>query len=300
MARRERRGRPWRAAWAADLCPAARLWPLHSRAHLGPPGKPGRLQVIYGQGRTIATTPTSVIIGIDDGTTITGVLAVLATGHDETAKYGPACYVNPWESPADSGVDCDAAVLIRGTGLTMVDFVVSLRANGHRGPIYAISRRGLMPQAHRQVSALTLNPADIPFGASLVTHWRWLRRLAKDTMARGGDWRSVVDGIRPYTWEIWRRLPFDSKQRFLRHARAWWEVHRHRMAPEVEQQIREALASGQLRIIAAKTLALVPSAALPASPIGAAGVPRSKRSMSPRWRSAQASIQIRWRQPIRC
>ena len=144
----------------------------------------------------------------------------------------------------------------------MVDFVVSLRANGHRGPIYAMSRRGLLPQAHRPVSAVTLKREDIPFGASLVTLWRWLRRLAEDNVARGGDWRSVVDGIRPYTWEIWRSLPFNSKQRFLRHARAWWEVHRHRMAPEVEQQIQGALASGELRIIAAKTLALVPSAAL--------------------------------------
>ncbi len=230
--------------------------------HLGPPGKPGRLRVIYGEGRSIATTPTSVAIGIDDGRIISGDLAVLATGHEETAKAGPACYVNPWESPSDSGVDPDAAVLIRGTGLTMVDFVVSLRASGHRGPIYAMSRRGLLPQAHRPVSALTLKRESIPFGASLVTLWRWLRRLAEDTVARGGDWRSVVDGIRPYTWEIWRRLPFDSKQRFLRHARAWWEVHRHRMAPEVEQLIQEALASGQLRIIAAKTLALVPSASV--------------------------------------
>ena len=230
--------------------------------HLGPPGKPGRLRVIYGEGRSIATTPTSVAIGIDDGRSISGDLAVLATGHEETAKAGPACYVNPWESPSNSGVDADAAVLIRGTGLTMVDFVVSLRASGHRGPIYAMSRRGLLPQAHRPVSALTLQRESIPFGASLVTLWRWLRRLAEDTVARGGDWRSVVDGIRPYTWEIWRRLPFDSKQRFLRHARAWWEVHRHRMAPEVEQLIQEALASGQLRIIAAKTLALVPSASL--------------------------------------
>ena len=230
--------------------------------HLGPPGKPGRLRVIYGEGRSIATTPTSVAIGIDDGRIISGDLAVLATGHEETAKAGPACYVNPWESPSDSGVDADAAVLIRGTGLTMVDFVVSLRASGHRGPIYAMSRRGLLPQAHRPVSALTLKRESIPFGASLVTLWRWLRRLAEDTVAPGGDWRSVVDGIRPYTWEIWRRLPFDSKQRFLRHARAWWEVHRHRMAPEVEQLIQEALASGQLRIIAAKTLALVPSASV--------------------------------------
>jgi uncharacterized NAD(P)/FAD-binding protein YdhS len=227
--------------------------------HLGPPGEPGRLQVVYGEGRTISVTPSGVRIGIDDGRCFASDVAVLATGHDEAVRGGPTCYVNPWESPADSGVARDAAVLVRGTGLTMVDFVVSLRANGHRGPIYAMSRRGLLPQAHRAVAALTLDPDDIPFGASLVTIWRWLRRLAKDTMAEGGDWRSVVDGVRPYTWEIWRRLPFDSKQRFLRHARAYWEVHRHRMAPEVEQEIHEALASGQLRVITAKTLDLLPT-----------------------------------------
>lgn len=228
--------------------------------HLGPPGEPGRLQVVYGEGRGIVVTPSGARVTLDDGRCFAGDVAVLATGHDEAARGGPACYVNPWESPTASGIDPDGAVLIRGTGLTMVDFVVSLRAAGHRGPIYAMSRRGLLPQAHHAVTALPIDPRDIPFGASLVTLWRWVRRLAKDTMAKGGDGRSVVDGIRPYTWEIWRRLPFDSKQRFLRHARAYWEVHRHRMAPEIDAEIKEALRSGQLRIITAKTLDVVPIA----------------------------------------
>ena len=227
--------------------------------HLGAPGAPGRLQVVYGEGRSISIAPSGVRVLIDDGRCFAGDVAVLATGHDEAPRGGPSCYVNPWESPAASGIDRDAAVLIRGTGLTMVDFVVSLRAAGHRGPIYAMSRRGLLPQAHRAVTALALDAKDIPFGASLVTLWRFVRRLAKETMAKGGDWRSVVDGIRPYTWELWRRLPFDSKQRFLRHARAYWEVHRHRMAPEIAEEIGEALAAGQLNIITAKTLQLVPT-----------------------------------------
>jgi uncharacterized NAD(P)/FAD-binding protein YdhS len=221
-------------------------------------GEGGRLEALRGEGRTIATGADGVRIGMDDGSFVIGDIAVLATGHDEMKREGPGCYVNPWESPSAAGVDRDAAVLIRGTGLTMVDYVVSLRANGHRGPIYAMSRRGLLPQPHRPVQALVLERRDIPFGTSLVTLWRWLRGLAKATMAEGGDWRSVVDGIRPNTWELWRRLPFDSKQRFLRHARAWWEVHRHRMAPEIAEQIEDAIASGQLRIVPAKTLALVP------------------------------------------
>jgi uncharacterized NAD(P)/FAD-binding protein YdhS len=227
---------------------------------LGSPGAPGPLQVVYGAASAVSITPSGVSVAVDGDRHVAADLAVLATGHDEAPHGGPACYVNPWESPAQSGVQPDTAVLIRGSGLTMVDFVVSLTAAGHRGPIYAMSRRGLLPQAHRAVSPLKIDPDTIPFGASLVTLWRWLRRLAKDTMAQGGDWRSVVDGVRPYTWEIWRNLPFDSKHRFLRHARAWWEVHRHRMAPEVAEQIRGAIASGQLKPIAAKTLSVTPTA----------------------------------------
>jgi uncharacterized NAD(P)/FAD-binding protein YdhS len=227
--------------------------------YLGSADEPGPLRIVNGQARNLAVTPSGARITLDDGRSFAADVAVLATGHDEAARGGPACYVNPWESPNASGIDPDSAVLIRGTGLTMVDFVVSLKATGHRGPIYAMSRRGLLPQAHRPVAGLQIDPADIPFGESLVTLWRFMRRLAKETMAKGGDWRSVVDGIRPYTWEIWRRLPFESKQRFLRHARAYWEVHRHRMAPEIEAEIKDTLASGQLRIITAKTIELEPT-----------------------------------------
>ncbi len=221
--------------------------------------RPGPLELVYGQALTFTASETEARVTVDDGREITGDVGVLATGHEELPRSNPACYVSPWETPGDAGVARDEAILIRGTGLTMIDYVLSLRANGHRGPIYGMSRRGLLPQAHRPVSPLTISRDDVPFGETLVTLWRWLRRLAKEVMAKGGDWRSAVDGIRPYAWEIWSRLPFDSKQRFLRHGRAWWEVHRHRMAPEVAREIKAALASGQLQVVAAKTLSILPT-----------------------------------------
>jgi uncharacterized NAD(P)/FAD-binding protein YdhS len=66
---------------------------------------------------------------------------------------------------------------------------------------------------------------------------------------RGGDWRSVVDGLRPHVQAIWRAMPSGARQRFLEHARPWWDIHRHRMAPEVEAKIRALQESGQLRIL---------------------------------------------------
>jgi uncharacterized NAD(P)/FAD-binding protein YdhS len=89
---------------------------------------------------------------------------------------------------------------------------------------------------------------------------RWFRHRIDAHVAEGGDWRSVVDAIRPFTQRLWRELPLASKRSFLEHARAWWDVHRHRMAPEVETRITQAIAAGCLALIAAKVTRIEPNA----------------------------------------
>ena len=41
-------------------------------------------------------------------------------------------------------------------------------------------------------------------------------------------------------------MPSQSRRRFLEHARPWWDIHRHRMAPEVETKIRALQESGEV------------------------------------------------------
>src|SRR5207237_4307064 len=100
--------------------------------------------------------------------------------------------------------------------------------------------------------------AEVPFGARISQLLRWFRGRVDAHAAKGGDWRSVIDGVRPYTQRLWRELPHASRQRFLEHARAWWDVHRHRMAPEVEDRLTAAIADGSLRLIAAKIIDIAP------------------------------------------
>src|SRR4029079_5344874 len=68
------------------------------------------------------------------------------------------------------------------------------------------------------------------------------------------DWRSGIDALRPYTQDLWRSMSLLQKRRFLRHARAFWEVHRHRMAPEVEKQVAGLRACGRLEIVAGRVV----------------------------------------------
>jgi uncharacterized NAD(P)/FAD-binding protein YdhS len=167
-------------------------------------------------------------------------------------------------------------VVLIGTGLTAVDVILSLEEAGFRGPIHAVSRRGLLPQPHRMGStdpaaraALPPTgpaaPAAVPAitetgrGATpaaardLVAAVRAEVRLAA---ALGHDWRTVVDGLRPRTQALWAALPEAERARLHRHALRYWEVHRHRMAPEVAERIDGLRRSGRLQITAGRVVSV--------------------------------------------
>jgi uncharacterized NAD(P)/FAD-binding protein YdhS len=180
-------------------------------------------------------------------------MAVLCCGHEASERL-EAPFVSPWEDPRAWNAAPDSTILILGTGLTMVDAAIALSESGHRGPIVALSRRGLLPQAHRRVEPAQITEAELPSPARLASFLHWLRARARYEMRNGGDWRSVVDGLRPHVQAIWRAMPNKSRRGFLEHARPWWDIHRHRMAPEVEAKIRALQESGQLRILAGHSL----------------------------------------------
>jgi len=222
---------------------------------LSPGIVPSRLQIIRGECVAVSEGSGDATVSLADGSRLVGDAVILATGHD-AATARSAWHTDPWISPSIPGFSRDAAVLILGTGLTMADYVLTLLREGHRGPIIAMSRRGLMAKAHRRTAPMPLSEAEVPFGARASVVLRWVRRHIDDHVAVGGDWRGVIDAIRPFSQRLWRELPLASKRSFLEHARAWWDVHRHRMAPEVEARITQAILDGQLTLKAAKMVGI--------------------------------------------
>jgi len=177
--------------------------------------------------------------------------AVLAVGNFLQDDAGGHYYGNPWNPRALADLDPLAPVLLIGTGLTMIDTVVSLLDREHEGPIYAVSRRGLLPRRHGEAPprSLQLSENDRSSVARLL---RSVRRQGRHHGDEAAVWRSVVDALRPFTQEIWQGLTTAEKQRFLRHLRPWWDVHRHRMAPLVADVIDDAIRRRQLIVWAAR------------------------------------------------
>ena len=128
----------------------------------------------------------------------------------------------------------------------MVDLVLSLDAAGYNGKILAVSRRGLIPRSHADFDPAPVEAEQVPHG-SVRELWRWLRERAAQV-----GWRAAVDSLRPHSHRLWRSLDGDQHRRFLRHARPWWDVHRHRIAPEVAGTVARMISDGQLEIMAGR------------------------------------------------
>ncbi len=159
-----------------------------------------------------------------------------------------------WANGAVSGINPDACLLLLGTGLTMVDMVVSLLRQGHRGPLLALSRRGHQPNPHLAVQPIgAWLPADEAPTTTLGL-WRLILQRVQQAAMEGYDWRAVIDGLRPVTQPIWEQLPPDERRRFLRHVAVVWDVHRHRIAPALYRQLRQSMADGQLQFIAGRLI----------------------------------------------
>lgn len=195
-----------------------------------------------------------------DGRRFSGTHVVLATGNlppkpprgaDGAFYDSPRFIPDPWAPGVLAALPPDAPLLMIGTGLTLVDVALQLTAAGHRGPLVAVSRHGLLPATHQAGGAFEpfLSPQLAPGPRAGL---QAIRAAVRRARAADVPWQRVMDAVRPAIAAIWSHWPQVEKARFLRHARTYWDVHRHRMAPRVASRLAALLQSGQLRTVAGR------------------------------------------------
>lgn len=191
-------------------------------------------------------------VRLADGRIVEAAAVVLTTGNPAPDTAGPSdgagrIIGDPWAPAALDRIGSDDDVVIIGTGLTMVDMVLWLQAQGWRGRAVALSRRGLKPRAHG-----VGHDTPVPPSAALTTG-RLASRLAEARrQAEAHGWRGVMEGLRPLTAELWAGADVATRGRFLRHLRPWWDVHRHRLAPAIALTVEAMETAGRLEIVAGR------------------------------------------------
>jgi uncharacterized NAD(P)/FAD-binding protein YdhS len=187
-------------------------------------------------------------VRLADGSSIRADSVVVATGNPAPAQPAarpdhPDYIADPWAKGALDAIPSDVPVLLVGAGLTAIDVALTLTATDRDAPITAVSRRGQLPLTHTEKAAP-------PVGLALddCTTLRDIVRAVRAEAARAGDWRAVVDGLRPYLDELWTAFTPDEQEAFLRHLARPWECHRHRMAPTVGARVASLREEGRLEV----------------------------------------------------
>lgn len=236
-------------------------------------GRCGQVFRAHTRARAVDVVPLhdGFIVELDNGSRLIAQSVVLALGHPRPAdplgeslnRWAPRYLRDPWQKDLADGVGPDDRVLILGTGLTMVDAVLALSARGHRGPIHALSRNGLLPRPH-QARAEELPPEQRQRLASALRGRVELGRLVRvietaveEAANEGIGWQAVFDALRPHVPELWKALADDDRARFVRRLRPFWEVHRHRIAPAPARTIAGLIDQGRLEIRAGRAVQAV-------------------------------------------
>lgn len=183
---------------------------------------------------------------------------ILALGNNPPAHFSfPISDINvlhnPWDYEAPLNVAKNDNVCIVGTGLSMIDAVLTLHHAQHRGLIYAVSRHGLLPLPHanRPVDPnISLSFHQIPSSLREITHY--LRDMSDQHTETGGDWRTIINSLRHHIPKLWMQSTLADRKCFLRHVLPYWNIHRHRVHDKISQLLTELRHHGQLKIIAGK------------------------------------------------
>jgi len=189
------------------------------------------------------------------GATLRARAVVLATGNLPAALPGGApdtVAVDAWDYDAVAAIASDVDICIVGAGLSMVDVLLTLQANGHRGRVLAISRNGLMPLAHAPGTVAQAGGVDALMPLGVRGRMRLLRQWAADAVAQGRPWQDAMERLRPHVRALWQAWPETERRRFLRHAVRQWDIHRHRIAPGVATIVEDMAATGRFSLQAGR------------------------------------------------
>jgi len=164
---------------------------------------------------------------------------------------------NPWAGDPFQGLKPDDPIVLIGTGLTAIDLLVEAESRKTAGTITAISRHGLLPQPHAPAAAIPIPNLRTAARPTIRVMLRNVRLAVEQTEREGGDWRSVIDALRPELQPLWKSLDDREQGRFLRHLAAFWDVHRHRVAPQIHEIVQRARCEGRFSVVAGRIRALL-------------------------------------------
>ena len=207
---------------------------------------------------TVQTITNNGVIQVclERGEPIDANQVLLATGNqplrsfpsDAPLSHDPRYRSDPWQDWVSRLPGSGGTIILLGSGLTMVDVVLTLNELQWDGKIIALSRNGMPPQSHFRGIAYEDYMPDNAYEMSLDQLRAIVRKHCDQLRQMSQNSAIAIDKLRPHTQQLWQNLTTEEKQSFLAEDAALWNVTRHRIASSIDDVVTDALDSGRLTL----------------------------------------------------
>lgn len=186
-------------------------------------------------------------IDLDGAEPLSADIVILATAYGPQVKSRQGALA-PYERLSGERFASASSIVLIGSGLTMVDVLLTARREGFTKTAFVISRRGQLPRIHAPKGVVP-QQVGLPRSKRVASLAAAVRIACEAAEVHGTPWQAVINGLRPSLQTIWQDLPVEEQARFLRHLRSFWDAHRHRLPIEVHGRIQSDFASGRAQLL---------------------------------------------------
>lgn len=236
------------ATLAGDIFAPRAVFGQYVAAALAPLLAAGRIEHCQASATSIRKQGAGFAVRDDRGQVQKVEAVVLAVSHPppvlppelRALADDPGLIAHTAGEAALAGLAPQDRVLIVGSGLTSADILATLMRQEGRAQVHVLSRHGWRSQPHGPKQAETSADFAAEPASTALALLRKVRAAVRAEAARGITWHAVFDRLRAQGPAIWAALPLPERQRFLRHLRALWDIHRFRIAPQTHATLCEA------------------------------------------------------------
>jgi uncharacterized NAD(P)/FAD-binding protein YdhS len=179
--------------------------------------------------------------------TVTANVVFLGTAYG-LAPASTKGALNPFDLMPGERLARASSIALIGSGLTMVDVLLSARRDGFRGKALVISRRGQLPRPHAPKGVVP-QQIGLPRSKRVSLLAAAIRISCEMAEENGTPWQAIINGLRSSLQDIWQGLAPEEQARFLRHLRPFWDAHRHRLPMEVHGRLMAEFSEGRAELL---------------------------------------------------
>jgi uncharacterized NAD(P)/FAD-binding protein YdhS len=191
-----------------------------------------------------------------DGRFIYAEKAIIATGnspptwpcsiHTENSEQASTRMIeNPWAGHYLSSISAEERIVLLGGGLTALDAIYALAAQGHRGLITIVGPRSLFP------------PTQAPWARQKQPNWpdklspaklvRFMRQYLPPAPTTSTEWQSAWEELRPNLNTIWQEFTPHQRQSLFKRLGWAWSLYRFRASPQTIKAYEQLKANHQVQ-----------------------------------------------------